>query len=606
MRLHGIVASLVTIAGLALVTTTQAAAQQGRAEGRPEGPVVRRVLAGDDTDDTDNFVEMSPSLDGRRVAYVSMLDGSVHVRDLGTGEVRQLVGGLPAVWHYFPRWSPDGRRLAVATRDQATEATSIHLIDVTTHAVEVVPGTLTEHGQTISPAEWSRDGGSLLCVRGQQLVLISLGEGSMTVVADSVREHEGSLSPDGRFAAYATRLDGNSGVFILPVAGGAPQLINALGASGGNPMWSPSGDAIAYESSDGIWVVPVMEGAATGAPRHAVVTSGITLQGWTRGGLFFTAWGETKQVPYQIRMNPATGEAVGDEPETLPGGYPDEWFGGFAWSPDMHRVAFVHWHPAAVSIYPASRGTVERFDVGRQRYAELPWWSADGHELLVHTITPQVPCTDTLRAVDPATGRVRDLEPRIPNGCYASFSADGRTVAFARQAPSVFTRVQIDEVVVAATGAGDGQVVATAGGGGPIIINPAPRLSPRGDKVVYVRHDRQSDPPSPATAWVVGSDGRGARQIATAARIYSMVWNPGGRFVAFMAWESTADSSAAALRIVEVETGLDRRIPLPSAFPGDVKVSDWSRDGSLLGIVASIQSRSNEYWVVQGLVEGGR
>ena len=605
MRTHRIVALIATIAGLALVTMTQAAAQQRPTEEHLEGPVVRRVLAHNDTD-PDDFVEMSPSLDGQRVAYVSMVDGSVRVRDLGTGDVRQLVGGLPAVWHFFPKWSPDGKRLAVATRDLATGATSIELIDVVTRAVEVVPGTLAER-QRVVPEEWSRDGKSLLCVHGDRLVLIALGQGTLAVVADSVHERGGALSPDGRFAAYATRLGEVSRVFISPVAGGAPRLINALGASGGNPMWSPTGDAIAYESKDGIWVVPVREGAVTGAPRHVLVTGSISLRGWTKRGLYFTAWGETRQVPYQIRMNPATGAPVGDEPETLPGGYPDEWVGRFAWSPDMQRVAFSHWNPAAVSVCPASRGKVERFDIGKEGYAEIPSWSADGHEVLVHVVTPQVPGTDTICAVDPGTGRVRELEPRIPNGFYASYSADGRTVAFARQAPSVITSWKIGEVVVAATGASDGLVVAIGDdGGGPIIHSPCPRLSPQGKKVVYVRHDRQSEPPGQATLWVVGSNGRGARQVTTAAWIRSMVWDPSGRFVAYMASDSAADGSAAALHVVEVETGADRRIPLPSVFPVDVDVSDWSRDGSLLGIVARTQSRSNEYWVVQGLVEGGR
>jgi len=604
MRTHGIVASLATIAGLALVNATPLAAQQQRAEGQLGAPVVRRVLGPDDSDPYD-FAEMSPSLDGQRVAYVSYSDGSVLVRHLGTGEVRQLVGGLPAVWHSFPKWSPDGSRLAVATTDQMTGIRSIELVDLATHAVEVVPGTLAE-GRGVVPAAWSGDGRSLLCVLGQRLVLIALDGGKSTVVADGVQEGGGSLSPDGRFATYAKRLGGVLRVFITPVAGGAAQLVNALGASGLNPLWSPGGDAIAYEASDGIWVVPVREGTAAGAPRHAVVTSGISLQGWSRRGLFFTAWGETRQVPYQIRMNPATGESVGDEPETLTGGYPDESLGQFAWSPDMQRVAFVHWDPPAVSIYSTSRGTLDRFNVGRQGYAELPSWSADGREVLVHVVTPQVPGTDTMRAVDPETGRVHDLEPRIPDGFWASYSADGRTVAFARQAPSVLTGWQIGEVVVAATGGSDGRVVASMDGAGGPIVNPGPKLSPRGDKVLYIRQDRRSQPPGPATLWVVGSDGRGARRLAAAARIGNMVWDPSGRFVAFRAAEGAADSPAAALRVVDVETGADRQIPLPPAFPGDFSVSDWSRDGSLLGIIAGTRSRSHEYWVVEGLVERER
>jgi Tol biopolymer transport system component len=567
-----------------------------------KGPVARRVLDADPVD----YVEMSPAFDGRRVAYVSMSDGGVYVRDLGTGDVQALVTGTPAVWHYFPKWSPDGRRLAVGTTDQATGVTVIELIDVATRAVEAVPGTRTQGQHGIVPAEWSRDGRSLLCMREGRLVLLALGEVTLTTLADSVRPDKGSLSPDGRFVVYAVGSDRASRLFIKPVAGGAPRPITAPEGSAGNPVWSPDGRAIAYEYGDGIWVVPVSEGAASGAPRQAVVTGSISLRGWTEGGLYYVAWGTLGQVPYQIRMNPATGEAAGDLPERLSARPPDGWLGMFAWSPDMRRVAFVHWHPAAVSIYSADRGTVERFDLGGQGYAQLPSWSADGREVLVHVITPQVPGTDTIRAVDPATGRVRDLEPQIPHGFAASYSADGRTVAYSRQDPSMYTSWRVGEVVVAPAGAGDGQVVARTGGDGePAIINPWPRLSPRGDKVMYVRQDRQSEPPGPATLWVVGSDGRGARRMATAASFTSMVWDASGRFVAYTAMESTADS-APTLHVVDAATGADRRIALPTTFPRNVTVSDWTRDGSLLGLVARMRARSNEWWVAQGLEEGGR
>jgi Tol biopolymer transport system component len=380
------------------------------------------------------------------------------------------------------------------------------------------------------------------------------------------------------------------------VAGGAPLPI-ARNAS--NPMWSPDGRAVAYEHGNGISVVLVSEGAATTTPRQVRVTGAISLRGWTEGGLYYTAWGSVSQMPYQIRMNPATGGAAGNVPQSIRGPQPDG-FLMFAWSPDMRRVAFVHWTPPAVSVYAADRDTVERFDLGRQGYAERPSWSADGREVLVHVITPQVPGTDTTLAVDAVTGRVREVEPRIPHAFGGSYSADGRTMAFARQAPSVSTW-QVGEVVVARTGASDGQVVARSGAGEPAIHNPWPLLSPPGDKVLYVRQDREHAPAGPATLWVVGSDGRGTRQLATAPRITNMVWDPSGRFVAYTATASAPDSAPAVLHVVEVSTGAERRMPLPPTFPRDVVVSDWSGDGSLLGIVATTRTRSDEYWVVQGL-----
>ncbi|MBF8296217.1 MAG: hypothetical protein HW389_2762, partial [Bacteroidetes bacterium] len=157
-----------------------AATESGR------GPVARRVLSAEDTEMND-FVEMSPSLDGRRVAYVNMWEGGRYVRDLASGDVQRLVAGLPAVWHYFPKWSADGRRLAVATTDLATKVTSIELIDIATHAAVAVPGTRTQGQGSINPAEWSRDGRFLLCVRKKRLVLITLDGGTMTTLADRVR-----------------------------------------------------------------------------------------------------------------------------------------------------------------------------------------------------------------------------------------------------------------------------------------------------------------------------------------------------------------------------------------------------------------------------------
>jgi Tol biopolymer transport system component len=563
------------------------------------GPVARRVLSAEETDMND-FTEMSPSLDGRRVAYVNMSEGGLYVRDLASGDVQRLAVGLPAAWHSFPKWSPDGRRLAVATTDLATRVTSIELIDAATHAAVAVPGSPTQGRSSINPAEWSRDGRFLLCVREKHLVLIALDGGTMTTLADSVRERHGSLSPDGRFVAYAVGPDGNSRAFVRPVAGGPPQPMTAPQGSASNPVWSPDGRAIAYEFGDGIWVMPVTEGAPSGAPRPALVTGTISLRGWTETGLYYTSWGSSVTAPYQIQVDPATGGSAGAVPQSLPGRHPER-FESFTWSPDMQRVAFAHFNPAAVSVYSANRGTVERFDLSGLGYVSLPSWSADGREVLVHVFTPQLPPTDTMRAVDPATGRVRVFEPRIAGGIGASYSADGRTVAFVRLVVSGATW-QAGEIVVAAVGASDGQVVATAGGAGGASsrLTPLALLSPRGDKVAYVRQA-----PGQWTLWVVGSDGSGTRQLATAARITRAVWDPSGRFIAYTATESTADSARSVLRVVEVGTGVDQQIPLPATFPRRVAVTDWSRDGRLLGLVATLESRW-EYWVAQGLLEGGR
>ena len=571
------------------------------------GPVARRVLSAEDTDE-DNFLYISTSLDGRRVAYVTMSDGGVYVRDLASGDVQRLAAGLPAAWHNFPKWPPDGRRLAVATTDWATKVTSIELIDVATHAVVAVPGTRTQGLGSINPADWSRDGRFLLCVREKHLVLIALDGGTMTTVADSVLESHGSLSPDGRFVAYAVGADRSarvpsSRVFVQPVAGGPPQPMTAPEGIARLPMWSPDGRAIAYADDNGIWVAPMTAGTASGAARLALVTGRISLRGWTESGLYYTAWGHGEPAPYQLQMDVATGGSAGAVLQGLPGRHPDQ-FQVFVWSPDMQRVAFVNTVPPAISVYSADRGTVERFDLGTEGFALRPWWSVDGREVLVHRMRQGI--RDSVSALDAATGQLRT---QVAIGHAVSYSTDGRTMAFWRWATDS-SPYRISEVVVATVGASDERVVATPGGAGEpgISFNVWPWLSPEGSHVLFVRQDRQIAPdrdPGPGTLWVVGSDGRGARQLAMAARITSAVWDPSGRFIAYTSTASIADSARTALRVVEIGTGVERQIPLPATFPSDVSVTDWSRDGRWLGLVATTYIR-DAYWVVQGLQEGGR
>jgi hypothetical protein len=106
--------------------------------------------------------------------------------------------------------------------------------------------------------------------------------------------------------------------------------------------------------------------------------------------------------------------------------------------------------------------------------------------------------------------------------------------------------------------------------------------------------------PDAGTLWVVGSDGSGARKLGSVAVITSGVADPSGRFVAYT---GEVNSTTHVLRIVEVAAGVTRNVELP-AHASDVRVTDWSRDGKFVGFIAR-QSRW-EYWVVQGLLDGGR
>lgn len=76
----------------------------------------------------------------------------------------------------------------------------------------------------------------------------STAEG-MRRVTDGAQTIEGiSISPDGRWIAYDSNLQGNSDIYRIPVGGGEPVQITRDPADDFNPDWSPDGSEIAFHS----------------------------------------------------------------------------------------------------------------------------------------------------------------------------------------------------------------------------------------------------------------------------------------------------------------------------------------------------------------------
>ncbi len=574
------------------LTALRAAIESGR------GPTARRLLTYLDTDIND-FNDMVPSPDGRRVAYTRLgTDGALLVRDLATGSTEQLTPDNPDTWNQYPAWSPDGKQIAYGTRNDKDRGSGVKIIDVASHK-EVLSFQVSKS----HPVDWSSDGRFLLLrrwegVRGvgpASLLLLNIGNGSTTLLVDTIPTFEpASFSPDGRFVAYTAKVAGEEHVFTIPITGGKRQQITDINGGGG-PRWSPDGKAIAFMRSGGVWIVPVSDGAASGTAQRVYESNSACLQAWTKAnGLFLTTFGG-ESLPYQIAVDPQTGQPAKGNARPLAEQLHE--VGRFAWSPDMRQIAFSsEW--GKISVYSMERQSATQFDVKHPGITWDLWWSADGREVMFEPDVRTWP--GMVLALDPATGNVRQPFPRIPGATVTSLSATGRRIVYRQMAADSSG----NELVVTEVGSSEKRVVAAVDtSAGQLSGWIRPRFSPQADRLLFGRQISKGTGAATkytVTLWVVSSDGAGTRKLGTMESIWSAVWDPSGRFVAY----SGRTSGKVAIRVVEVATGIEHDIPLPVQDPEQVQVRDWSPDGKFIGVI--VGEARWEYWVLQGIQEKAR
>jgi len=562
------------------------------------GPVARLLFdpAHNPADrDIGSFRQIMPSPDGHRFAYLRGEKGrGVYLRDLATGEDEQVVSGRPTDEFMPPVWSTDGKRLAFTVRDTVTKVNVIKILDLSTRATRAIPMP-AEGGAYL--LDWTRDGRFFLYndMRAQSLRILAIDDGSVTTVADSVWPWQrATFSPDGRFVVY-----GNGGalgarpICVQAVTGGSCHEIAMSGEEMyPSPLWSPDDSAIAYQDDGGIWVIPMADSLPSGPPRLAYRTeSARWAAAWTAaGGVHFTPLNQ-HNAPWRVEVDPSTGRVAGSGAEELTE-YPT--LRSFCWSPDGRRVALLGWSYRDVTVYSLDTKARTPFrDLEQEGGIIQAIFSPDGQELW-YEHGAGAGSGRGLKAIDLETGQVRELFT-LKNGGGVSFSADGRTMAFVRPG-SVSGSA---EIVVAPTGQADGQVVASVPGtdGAQLAPRVVPQLSPQGDQVFYVVRQRPAAGSSAAAIWVVGADGTGSRQVATAASIRSATWDPRGRLIAYAA--RMTDTTSNVLRVVDVNTGADHELPVPNEDHSLVVV-DWSRDGRYIGYMRL--EFWWEYWAVNGLL----
>ncbi len=251
-------------------------------------------------------------------------------------------------WPYYPRWSPDGKRIYFRTFNEKEKVTIAY--------VPAAGGDLVE-----------------VPLRSERWLVSRVPGGGLNV------------SPDGKMivvSAYQEPYDPKEGVDVwtIPVKGGRPTRLTSDGSFEGYPCWSPDGKWVAFtdrhkksedEGFNAIYIVP-----AEGGEIRQVSSEGDSVDG---GAIAFSPDGE--RIAFfsggAIKMIPVEG----GQPEVLVSEVKSGRHSQLAYSPDGSKIA--HNAEGKIWITPLDRGVPEELRTGLPKDFRLSefGWSPDGEKI---------------------------------------------------------------------------------------------------------------------------------------------------------------------------------------------------------------------------------
>ena len=206
--------------------------------------------------DTNSLLGPSLSPDGRRVAVSRAVPGNINIWLLDATRSTRFT--FDAGLDRFPKWSPDGSRIAFDSNRKGHR--DLYLKPSNGAGSEEI---LLESAQDKGIEDWSRDGRFLLyhSIDPQTLydiwVLPMEGDRKPFVfLKTNFDERRAQFSPDGHWAAYMSDESGRYEIYLRPFNGNASGEPTGgqwqVSTSGGiNPKWRADGKELYYIALDG-------------------------------------------------------------------------------------------------------------------------------------------------------------------------------------------------------------------------------------------------------------------------------------------------------------------------------------------------------------------
>ncbi len=202
------------------------------------------------------------SPDGRRLAYASRREDSnwdIYILEMTTSTLQPIRMTFNLAFEGKPTWSPDGQFIAYEAYQRDTHLDIFVMradgleppqrLPGSSDTADFAPAWSPGEGRQIAFVSW-RDG-------SKDIFVLNLDTGETVNITNTPNRHEDypSWSPDGRYLAFSATEAGVDTIFIKDMQN--PSLPAQAFRQGREPAWSPDGNSLlfAVDTADGTYLV---------------------------------------------------------------------------------------------------------------------------------------------------------------------------------------------------------------------------------------------------------------------------------------------------------------------------------------------------------------